>query len=179
MKILSEGTPRRSFIQKSIALFGLALLPKIDLLARNYSDVLAYNTIGLNSVLPNKIAKSFKAFNIRVISSQKAEGSDLLFIGKIDDLNWMEIGKKLRDHALIIFEKTDNEAKLAELKAMCFYKKNHLAQIESWSNEADSNFLFDKLTFIETSVDEARIHQSISYLNILSKVTSQGGLLIA
>lgn len=179
MKTLSKSTPRRSFIQNSIGLLGLSLLPSIDILANNYTNGLIYNTIGISASALEKISVSFKANKLDIQISTNSQGADLLFVGKLDNLSIIELGKKLRDHAIIIFEKTDNEAKLAELKALTFYKKAHLAQIESWNEKTQSKLLFDKVTFIETSVDEALVHQSISYLNILSKLTDNGGFLIA
>jgi hypothetical protein len=177
MKPITCTTPRRSFIKKSFGILSLAVLPQIDSFGKSYTKRLAYHTIGLSQLHTQKISQVILSQKSFKITANKYL-SDILFLGNKDNLNFIELQKAINSHALIIAEKPENPAQVESLKNFCMGQKVHLVLVEKWNEQNSDKQLFDKISFVETVIDEVKIHQSISYLNLLNSLTTPGGFTI-
>lgn len=178
MKATKSNLNRRRFIYDVAGLLAISTILPNSVFAKTTQKKLCIGSNGLHSEKIELLKRAISSQSLQLRFSSENQKSDILFISNISDLNINEISKLVNSHALIVVEKAENEAKFAELKAFCFYKKANLAIIEKWNGQTNERIVFDKLSFVETSIDEAKIHQSIEYINILSKLTSGSGFII-
>jgi hypothetical protein len=169
---------RRSFIKNTIGIIGLAIIPKVNLFAEKSISNLKIGSIGIDSQKNDLLSSAFKKSNLNLSFSTINQKSDILFLGNIDKISIAEIGKLTSNHSMLIIEKSNSEAKLFEIKSYCHYKAIHFAEIERWADGSVEGKVFEKLSFHEISIDESKIHQSIQYLAILSKLTVGNGFKI-
>ncbi len=169
---------RRSFIKNSMGIIGLSILPNIDIFAEKTLNKYTIGSKGIESSKISKLNTCFKNSSLDISISLDNQKSNIYLIGNTETFSFIELENSIKPQALLILENCNNGAKFSEILSFCHYKGIHLAKIEKWTENDNSKKAFEKISFYETTVDAAKIHQSINYLNILSKLTVGTGLQI-
>ena len=178
MKTIPQNLARRSFIAKTIGLVTLTATSNINLFGSNSSSSIKAFTVDIDSKKLLLLKNIIRTKNIGINFSQENTKCDLFLIGNINKFKLSEIKKYTLNHGIILIDCPINPSKFLDLKTICKQAGLHLASIEKWSDGVKEEKVFDKLTYYETTVDSKLIHQSINYLNILSKLTIHSGFQI-
>lgn len=176
MKSTNNCLNRRGFIYNFAGLvISSAVLPN-NIFANNFQQNLNISSAGIDSVRINRIKNAISIGGLPLTFGSLSQKSDLFFVSKA---SISAIETQIKGHSLIIIDGDFTSISFYELINYCNKKSIHLAKIEKWSDEINSDVLFEKITFIETKVNQKSVNQSINYLNILSKLTTGNGLIIA